>query len=412
MTLQRSSRILVLTLAVAVLLNGCASKGLLTDRYDADEIAVPRLLPEDLHNHNPRFIVIGDEQKGRSVIEDFYRKENWATWWQLAVPFYQIYLLYNGISGGINYLRHVPDAGDETRTMMRDVLYRDVKELGATFVLETGDIAAADGRYPDHWEVFLEGKKWSHPFLSEIPYVPTIGNHEWANDTTYAWPNYQAVFDYPRFYALEFKSAVLIVLDSNFLVDQWELIPDDEQETLYKEWFVSGEGSSWLEQTLAKYADKPFKIVSMHHPPITYGWHWVDWYKDHFGRNLTDKRRDLLQLFADNGVQAVFSGHEHVYQHNPTHLLSGGDTHTIHFYTSSGGGVPIRSAPPVEQVEELRYKYRQEGLGAHQPTILSEYHYCLVSVEGDRLIIDTMVVDSEDSEHESSLFERTVIDAP
>jgi Calcineurin-like phosphoesterase len=402
---------IIFFLIFAFLFSGCASKGLLTDRYTHDEVSIPRLLPEDTSDMNPTFIVIGDEQMGRRVVERFGRVDMWATWWQLAVPFYQAYLLYNGVSGGINWLRHVPDEGLDTRIMMRDVLYRDVERVGADFILNTGDITAADGRRPNDWEMFLENKKWSHPFSDEIPYVPTIGNHEWANDSTTGWDNYQAVFSYPRFYSLEFEHLALIVLDSNYLIDQWKLIEPADQEKLYREWFVSEDGSSWLEQTLAQYADKKYLAVSMHHPPITYGWHYKDWYKESYGSDLARKRGELLDVFDSYGVQVVFSGHEHLYQHSVVETSEIDPVSQLHFITSSGGGVPIRSSRPDRKIESMLEQYRVEGLNVGEPLILGEYHYCVVSMDADSLIVETMQVDQEHDDHAVTLFDRAAIPA-
>lgn len=401
---------LILLLATAILWGGCAQKGLLLDRHPAERVAVPWLLPDSTASMNPSFLVIGDEQMGRRAIEKFYKSDNWLTWWQLAVPFYQAYLLCNGISGGINYLRHVPDAGQDTWLMMRDVLYRDAQALGTDFILNTGDISSSNGAYPSHWERFLQGKKWEHPFLDEIAYVPTLGNHEWANDTLYAWPNYQAVFDVPRFYALEFEHAAILVLDSNRLVDQGGIIPDDEQDEIYRRWFVSGEGTSWLEQQLERFADKPHILLSLHHALVTYGWHEYDWDANRYGNDLAAKRVEIVRLLREHNVSVVFNGHEHIYQRIPTTMVGEPESaRPTQFITSSAGGVPLRTPPSEKTVSRLRQRLLDDGIHPHQARIGGEYHYCHVEMDVDSLYVTTWQVDKEHDDHPVTAVDRVVV---
>jgi len=70
-------------------------------------------------------------------------------------PFYPLYLLGNGIVGGVNWLRHVPDYGRKERFHVRDAVLGAYKETQAAFVLNVGDLVASDGRRPAHWAMFL-----------------------------------------------------------------------------------------------------------------------------------------------------------------------------------------------------------------------------------------------------------------
>ena len=45
-------------------------------------------------------------------------------------------------------------------------------------------------------------------------------SHDRSNDEEYGLPNYQAVFDYPGFYVMDFPDVSLFVTDSNFVLDQ------------------------------------------------------------------------------------------------------------------------------------------------------------------------------------------------
>ena len=131
-------------------------------------------------------------------------------------PFYELYLLGNGFLGGIDYLRHESNFGYKERILVRDAVYKEAKELPVDFILITGDIVK-DGRYPDDWMTFLKDNKMDCPLLSEIPFFPTVGSHEYVNDTTYGLKNYRAVFDFPRFYVVECPNADIFVLDSHII---------------------------------------------------------------------------------------------------------------------------------------------------------------------------------------------------
>jgi hypothetical protein len=68
-----------------------------------------------------------------------------------------------------------------------------------------------------------------------------------------------SLFDYPRFYVIEFPDAAIYVVDSNYILDQNQFINDSLQNQLFEKWFVSEDGSAWLEQQLITY-NKPFKM--------------------------------------------------------------------------------------------------------------------------------------------------------
>ncbi len=75
---------------------------------------------------------------------------------------------------------------------------------------------------------------------------------------------------------------------------------------------------AWLEQTLAA-ATAPWKIVTMHHPMYSAGWHGSD-----------ETAREAFQATLErNGAQLVLAGHDHDYQRSRpingvTYIVSGG----------------------------------------------------------------------------------------
>lgn len=75
---------------------------------------------------------------------------------------------------------------------------------------------------------------------------------------------------------------------------------------------------AWLETTLAG-ASQPWKVVALHHPPYSAGWHGSS-------RNVRDSFGSLFERY---GVQLVLAGHDHDYQRSTpirgvTYVVSGG----------------------------------------------------------------------------------------
>ena len=400
----RQTPVVVCIMCILFLYLSCARTGLLREKYSEDFYNVPKLLANDQIEGNGSFIVYSDNQAGWRVRDVFLRKSNWTCWEMVIVPFYQLYLLGNGIWGFANWLRHVPDYGGQERRMVRDAIYAEAKRSQADFILNVGDIVTHDGRRPSHWATFIDENRIEHPLLREIPYLPVIGNHEHGNDSTYGFSNFQAVFDYPRFYVIKFTNGILIVLDSNFILDQYQYIDDDLQDELFEKWFVSGSDSdkpSWLEEQLLL-SDKAFKIVAMHNPPISYGMHHVDWLKSSNGRNLLEKRQWLLKLFEKHGVQVVFSGHDHLYQHS---ISQYGEGNQIHFIVGGGGGTPLREQPDQETLMRCQQHFINEGFDISLLNQAMIFHYCLVQVTTNALVINVMEVTSE-KDHPIRLAEK------
>ena len=377
---------------------GCARRGLVSEEYPDDFYRVPDLFPDASPDKNPQFIFYADARPGWRLNERFLRRENWITWKMLIFPFYEIYWLGNGVVGGINGLRHVPDYNHRQRLMVRDAVYEEAKRSRVDFILHGGDMPT-DGRRPSHWATFLEEHNAELPFVSEVPFLPLIGNHERTDDKDYGLPNYQAVFSQPPFYVLDFPDAAIFVVDSNLIIDQHQSIDDDEQDALFRKWFVSDDDSeqpAWLERELASRSQR-FKIIAMHHPPVSVSKHYTDWTDTSWGRDLTKKRHRLLSIFQKYGVQLIFSGHDHIYEHDIVQL-SGYDGPSIHVVISGGAGSPLRSGTKPTRVVECCQIFSEEGLDVALVRQVEIYHYCLVNIDPDKITIRVMEVTGDPEE--------------
>lgn len=400
---QPTSRTFVtITCVILLAASSCARKGLVADEFPEDFYRVDRKLEYGPHDENPQFLAYGDTQSGRRIKEKFATKEVWWTWKAFIFPFYYLYNVGQGAVGGVNWLRNVPDYGGKERRLVRDAVYDEVLESRPDFLMDLGDICMYDGRRPKHWETFIQENRFDVPLLDEVAVVPVIGNHDRANDEKYGYANFRAVFDYPRFYVLDFPDVAIFVLDSNFLLDQNQHIDDDVQDELFEEWFVSGEGASepsWLERELSR-RDQTFKIVAMHHPLATVGRHYFDWTNPDCGRNLLGKRERLLKLLFAEGVQLLFAGHEHLYQRNVITCTSdgggGSGEHVgaeIQMLITSGGGAPIRSLPGETEIEKRLESFRSQGFNVTNAANYFVHHYSIVEVEPRRIRISTVGID-------------------
>ena len=395
----RSTAFFPLLLIISIIFLSCGGMGLISENYSRGDYANNKALPADLHEKNPTFIVYGDVRPGLRVVEKFWKKRNWFTWKMFLFPFYELYWIGNGIIGGIEALHQTSSYGYRERRMMRNAVYEESIRSKADFILNVGDYVI-DGRRKSHWRRFLEENKIELPLLTNIPYLPTIGSHEWANETTYGLPNFQAVFSYPQFYTVKFADAELFIIDSNIILDQNGLIDDEIQNELFHKWFVTGDDPgqpAWLERKLLE-SDKTFKIISMHHPLFSFGRHNSDWMNPFYGKNLREKRRKLLDLFERMGILLVFTGHVHFYEHNVLKL--GNDMEKrgeIHFIASGGGGVPLRDGPDPQTYVKMQNDYRSEGYNVISRKQAIAHHYCLAEVRTDKVSIQVFAVAGDTS---------------
>jgi len=381
-------------ISIGVLVMGCAEKGLVEREVDVSQYALPEPVPDTLASNPTRFLILGDTQASWRAEWKFYRRHNWATWWQLAVPFYQLYLFGEGLVGGVNYLRQHPDDGEREREAVRSALSAAADTTDAHFLLHLGDMAAHDGRYPMHWERFLhEYGRHNAALLRRLPLVSVLGNHDTPNDTTYGAPNVEAIFDEPRFYVKDFEHASLFVIDSNMLVDQTSTVPDSLQEAHFTEWFVGSNAKpSWLERELEARADVPLKVVAMHHPLATLSWHERDYHKSEYGPNLLDKRKQLLDLLLEHNVDVVLAGHEHLYERNHLTSCRKGKQRTLHTVISSGGGALVRPTATEEELQARIDGYAAQGFDMHLDAQRSAYHFTDATLRDSTLALTTHTV--------------------
>lgn len=206
---------------------------------------------------------------------------------------------------------------------------RLVKELKPDFVLHTGDAVAKGGNLDDWDDFFKEAGK----LLAEIPYFIAIGNHE--NDNEYYY-DFFAMPGNERFYSFDWGNCHFIALDtaSAYLWDARQI--------------------EWLKKDLKAHARSAFTVVAFHQPPYSIASHGSELYV----------RETYCPIFEKYGVDVVFAGHDHCYQH----CVANG----VHYIVTGGGGAPLYD------------------IGLKRPWFIrgeSVYHAVLVEVDGDEMTL-------------------------
>jgi hypothetical protein len=226
--------------------------------------------------------------------------------------------------------------------------------VNADFALHTGDLVA-DGEEPEQWDTFFDIEQ---PLLERIPIYPTVGNHdEYEGDAqlfreTFALPNNEL------YYSFDWGGAHFTVLDSHV---HTELLC--EQDDNWIAGCFDEEQLAWLEEDLATACareETEMIFVAVHDGP----------YSSKDSRDGNEQMRVLMPLFAEYGVTAVFSGHDHYYER-------GLSDHGIPYIVSAGAGASL-------------YEIGEPNDAPH--TVLfneSVHHWVKVSVIGDKVKLAT-----------------------
>ncbi len=222
------------------------------------------------------------------------------------------------------------------RSVLRAIEREEPAYGGFRLILNSGDIVERPGKgHGWQWHTFLNDIA---PLAASRPYEVSLGNHEaggsperYVEFFEYGTPNHWRVLDYAgvRFIALSTQDS---------------LKPDSPQY-------------AWLVNTLdTPPTDTRFTVVTLHKPLLTHD------PREHY--NDPGLRGALEPLFAAKGVDIVFAGHVHAYEHH--HLPA--FEHVI----TGGGGVLLWNKP-VPGPETVKAE--------------TCWHFCAVEVKGATMSI-------------------------
>ena len=187
------------------------------------------------------------------------------------------------------------------------------------FVIHTGDFVGDESE----WDEFFA---LAGPVLGNTTLVPVAGNHDGTAEV------FSAIFGLPPYYSFDAGSLHVTVLDSND-----------------RAWADMRTQTAWLKEDLT--SPLPQTIVAFHHPPFSSD-------RKHPGGDLAI-RAEWCGIFAQNDVDAVFSGHTHTYER---YRVNG----TEYVVAGCGGG-PFY--PLSEEKPEGYQAGREETLGYIRATI-------------------------------------------
>ncbi len=286
-------------------------------------------------------------------------------------------------------------------SILVDSMLQQIKKLSNTpypvrFALQSGD-AVQRGQEAHQWNVSFV------PLISRltteggIPYFLAPGNHDVSSALAVDDPKRQAALKnyldavsalippdgsprrlsgYPT-YSFGYGNTFVIGFDAN--------IAGDEKQFQWVKSQLEG-----LDR--ARY---PNVLVFCHQAPFSSG--------PHGGAKVEDPtvalRAHYMPLFHTHHVRAVFSGHEHLFEHWVERYTDASGTHRMDLVVSGGGGAPIY--PYTGEPDVDGYLKANDSLKVSLQHLVkpgnedspTPYHYLIVRVDGDKLDMQVIGVD-------------------
>jgi hypothetical protein len=287
-------------------------------------------------------------------------------------------------------------------SLMMDSVQATITNLQKTpypvrFVLQTGD-AVVNGRDPRQWNSSFVALINRVTTEAGIPYFLAPGNHDvtaaeslTATNRLEGLRNYLSAMDrlippdgaarrlkgYPT-YAFAYGNSFFLALDSNIASDATQL--------------------RWVRRQLEGLDRNRFRHVFafFHHPPFSSGPH---------GGAIVEPpaaalRKSYMPLFRKHHVDAIFAGHEHLFEHwVERYQDAAGRKWRLDEIVTGGGGAPLygfqgepdtrdyikSNAAEKVQLEHLARPLLEPGA--------TPYHFVLVRVDGDHLQLEVIGID-------------------
>lgn len=234
--------------------------------------------------------------------------------------------------------------GGKAYSPVLEAIATDLSEIGVDFVIGTGDYIDGSSNQAvvrQQYEGFFRGLAPLQA-LKAIPVALAPGNHD-----ILSIPANEAIFvEYFEhlYFSFNVGQCHFILLNTNG-AHHYGMIDDRQLQ--------------WLKRDLEVHQDALFTFVALHQPLFP-----VD---GHVGSSLDvyPQRRDALHtLFVQRGVDCVFQGHEHLYNHQ--------EKDGIHYFISGGAGGPLYAAPErggfhhylLVRVESNRYQVSVRRIGS------------------------------------------------
>jgi calcineurin-like phosphoesterase family protein len=286
-------------------------------------------------------------------------------------------------------------------SLIVDSMMAQIKKLKNTdypvrFILQSGD-AVQRGMDAHQWNVSFV------PLINRLtaeggaPYFLAPGNHDVTSSPTADAPERQASLrnyldavsqlippdgsprrlpGYPT-YSFGYGSTFVIAFDA-------DIAGDDKQFQWVKSQLESLDRSRYINV-----------IVFCHQAPFSSG--------PHGGPTVEPPtailRERYMPLFNANHVRAMFSGHEHLFEHWVEHYTDASGTHRMDLVVSGGGGAPIYAysgEPNLDAYLKANEASKVKLDHLVKPGVdrgSNPYHYLIVRVDGENLDMQVISVE-------------------
>ena len=286
-------------------------------------------------------------------------------------------------------------------SLIIDSMLARIKELAPTpypvkFVLQSGD-AVLNGRDPKMWNVSFTPLIDRLTKEGNVPYFLVPGNHDVTSALTPDSPErtiglrnyYDAVSALiprdgsPRrlsgqpAYSFGYGNTFVVTLDAN--------VAGDEKQFQWIKGQLDG-----LDRT--RYVNV---IVFCHQAPFSSGPHGAAIVET----STTALRAKYMPLFRAHHVRAMFSGHEHLFEHWVERYTDGSGPHRMDLVVTGGGGAPLYTYQGEPDLRDyLKAGEANKVAVEHlvKPGIErggSPYHFVVVRVDGADLEMEVVGVD-------------------
>jgi hypothetical protein len=286
-------------------------------------------------------------------------------------------------------------------SLIVDSMLAQVKQLQNTeypvrFILQSGD-AVQHGQNAKEWNVSFTPLIDRLTTEGGVSYFLAPGNHDVSSATTVNAPqrkeplkNYldavsalippdgspHRLANYPVF-SFGYGNTFVVGFDANIAGDQKQF--------------------DWVKSQLEGVDQRRYVnvIVFCHQAPFSSGPHGGPEVEP----STVELRNKYMPLFRAHHVRAVFSGHEHLFEHWVEHYTDSSGRHRMDLIVSGGGGAPIYTytgEPDLKEYLKANEANKVELKHLVKPSVdagLNPYHYLLVRVDGENLDMRVTSVD-------------------
>ncbi len=232
------------------------------------------------------------------------------------------------------------------------------------FVLFDGDMVQ-NGKYNYQWLKQLF--KPAPQFFATIPQYIAIGNHEREDRLFYQ------IFQRPQNpyrWSQQVGEVLVIIINGA------------------QKWGAGSENIKWLENQL-RHSKAKFIFLCSHYPAWSLGSH-TRLNKDGRPRekNVYNARQVIMPLLKKYQVTAMFAGHDHFYERSEP-------PNGVTMILTGGAGAPIRGKYNPGKLNKKQLEELWQKQNPHSKVWVSKYHFCLISVDGDRCTMQAITPTGE-----------------